>query len=176
MAKQTKVNEIRLRTSRMQDLLHLFIFVVILIIFHIFLLQLSSKELNVDIKQKIFLQEEGPVIHLKSATKQKLKLLQKRRQENQFWDLPYTAVSTPYHLKYHPVRSWPAGLDDAERWKYFQTECSSRNVSEEETVNCAYDSEMFRRRLLIKKTCKDNKDLYDDQHVDAYKIFAMLTR
>ena len=83
---------------------------------------------------------------------------------------------TPYHLKYHPVKTWPAGVDDAAVWKYFQTECSKRNISETELVHCAYDSEMFRRRFLIKKTCSKNKDIYENQNIDAFKIFAMMTR
>ena len=175
MATKSIENDTRLKASHTQDLLHVFMFIVILIIFHIFLLQLSSKELNVDIKHKIIYQNEGRIIHLKSNTKERLKLLDKKRNQNTFWDLPYAAVSTPYHLKYRPVRSWPAGMDASARWEYFQAECSSRNVSEGEVVNCAYDSEMFRRRLLIKKTCSENKDRYS-MRIDAYKIFAMVTR
>ena len=67
-------------------------------------------------------------------------------------------------------------MDASARWEYFRAECSSRNVSEGEVVNCAYDSEMFRRRLLIKKTCSENKDRYNNMRIDAYKIFAMVTR
>ena len=74
---EAKTNDVRLRNSRTQDLLLVFIFLVILIIFHIFLVQLSSKDLNVDIKQRIILQNEGPIIRFKSPTKEKLQLLEK---------------------------------------------------------------------------------------------------
>ena len=143
---EVKTNDVRLRNSRTQDLLLVFIFLVILIIFHIFLVQLSSKDLNVDIKQRIILQNEGPIIHFKSPTKEKLQLLEKQRHEKSYWNIPAGEKMTPYHLKYHPVKTWPAGVDDAAVWKYFQTECSKRNISETELVHCAYDSEMFRRR------------------------------
>ena len=51
-----------------------------------------------------------------------------------------------------------------------------KNISDSETVNCAYDSEMFRRRLLIKKTCKQNRDMFEEDDMDTYKIFAMMTQ
>ena len=84
MVMQSITKDTRLKASRTQDLLHVFMFIVILIIFHIFLLQLSSKELNVDIKHKIIYQNEGRIIHLKSNTKERLKLLDKKRNQNTF--------------------------------------------------------------------------------------------
>ena len=172
MPAQTETPGTRHSASRTQDLFLVFMFIVILIVFHIFLLQLSSKELNVDIQQRIVYHKEDTIIHLRSETREKL--LDRKRNQNTFWDLPYAAVSTPYHLKYRPVKSWPVGLDSSARWKYFLKECSDRNVTEDELVNCAYDSEMFRRRLLVKKTCLENKTYKDE--IDAYKIFAMVTR
>ena len=176
MTNEFKLNNVRMRNSRAQDLLHVFIFIVILIIFHIFLLQISSKDLNVDISQRIILQSEGPIIHFKSPRRQKVRPLNEQRKSNSHWATPKEYVLTPYHLQYHPVKSWPTGLDAASVWKYFLTECSRRNISAEQQVSCAQDSEMFRRRTLIKTTCSKNRELFEHQEIDAHRIFAMMTR
>ena len=88
MTLEVKTNDVRLRNSRTQDLLLVFIFLVILIIFHIFLVKLSSKDLNVDIKQRIIFQNEGTIIHFKSPTEEKLQLLEKQRHKKSYWKIP----------------------------------------------------------------------------------------
>ena len=166
------IHTMSISSSSSQDITHIFIFILIIIIFHIFLVITTNNELDIDIKHKIVYHKENTIIHI-----QKGKLSKKKQKNKIFWDLPYSAVSTPYHLKYRPVRSWPAGLDYTARWNYFLAECAARNVTDVELVNCAYDSEMFRRRLLVKKSCTDYRDDADDeQRINAHKIFAMVNR
>ena len=176
MSRQDRENDAKVRSSKAQDLLHVFIFIVIIIIFHIFLVHMSSKDLNIDVRQRIILRNEGPIIHLKSPKKKARLYFDEPKKRSSYWDTPEEYVLTPYHLKYRPVKTWPKGKDDATRWRYFLTECSRRNISESDEVTCAYDSEMFRRRSLIKTACRKNEELYNKQEIDAYRIFAMMDR
>ena len=176
MSIQDKDHDGKVRGSKAQDLIHVFIFIVIIIIFHIFLVHMSSKDLNIDVRQRIILRNEGPIIHLKSPTKRARLYHDESKKRKSYWDISEQFVLTPYHMRFRPVKSWSTGMDDTTRWRYFLTECSRRNISESEKVTCAYDSEMFRRRSLIKTACKKNKDLYENQEIDAYRIFAMMDR
>lgn len=76
-----------------------------------------------------------------------------------------------------PVVDWPERLSDEERWEYFRTECFKTNTTPVDIDGCAYDSEMFRRRLVVGNVCKRNSDsLAEKQHLNPFKMFAMIPR
>merc|ERR1719273_1675459 len=82
-----------------------------------------------------------------------------------------------FPLYFQPIRDWPEVLDDRERWEYFLSQCAGRNISQTELTDCAYDSEIFRRRVVVRNICKRNTDsLAERQRLNPYKVFAMIPR
>ena len=53
------------------DLLQVLLFIIVFIVIHIIIVHVSSRNLSLTLKQRIVV-DDGPVIHLKSASRQKI--------------------------------------------------------------------------------------------------------
>ena len=101
------------------DLMQVLVFIIIFIVIHIIIIHHTNRSLNVTLKHKIVL-EDGPVIHLKSASRSKLKEAAEKEYEEYNWEaepvlLREKILSYPHHLKYSPVEDWPSTMDADER-------------------------------------------------------------
>ena len=144
------------------DLMQVLVFIIIFIVIHIIIIHHTNRSLNVTLKHKIVL-DDGPIIHLKSASKLKVKEAKEKEYEEYNWAvdpvlLREKVLSYPHHLKYAPVEDWPSSMDADERylslvggvhlfhfrWDYFTIECQKKNISDiNEVKHCALDSGIF---------------------------------
>ena len=138
------------------ELLHVFLFITVFIVIHIVVVHVTDRRLSVNIRQKITV-EDGPVIQIRSISRQKQRQLEQERRKFSEWEEINRTVSSSFHLKYkvgtstpscqtdqlnlsQPITDWPDLLDDTERWSYFQSECGGRNITHSQILDCAYDS------------------------------------
>ena len=121
------------------ELLHVFLFITVFIVIHIVVVHVTDRRLSVNIRQKITV-EDGPVIQIRSISRQKQRQLEQERRKFSEWEEINRTVSSSFHLKYKPITDWPDLLDNSERWSYFQSECGGRNITHSQILDCAYDS------------------------------------
>ena len=127
------------------DMLQVFLFIIIFVIIHIIIVNRSSRNLKVTLKQRILIDDGLPVIKLRSATRDDIeKSVEHERRETEWETLDTDLIQsllTPLHLKFSPVDDWPSSLDNDERWLYFMQHCAIRNnISQDEITTCAMDS------------------------------------
>ena len=101
------------------DLMQVLVFIIIFIVIHIIIIHYTNRTLNVTLKHKIVL-DDGPIIHLKSASRSKLKEAAEKEYEEYNWAaepvlLREKIFSYPHHLKYSPLEDWPSTMDADER-------------------------------------------------------------
>ena len=101
------------------DLMQVLVFIIIFIVIHIIIIHHTNRSLSVTLKHKIVL-DDGPIIHLKSASKSKVKEAKEKEYEENNWVedpvlLREKVLSYPHHLKYSPVEDWPSSMDADER-------------------------------------------------------------
>ena len=85
------------------ELFHVFLFIIVFIVIHILVVHLTDRRLSVNIRQRILV-EDGPVIQIRSISRQKHRQLELERRKWEWKEINGT-VSTSFHLKYKVLRS-----------------------------------------------------------------------
>ena len=85
------------------ELFHVFLFIIVFIVIHILVVHLTDRRLSVNIRQRILV-EDGPVIQIRSISRQKHRQLELERRKWE-WEEINGTVSTSFHLKYKVLRS-----------------------------------------------------------------------
>ena len=111
------------------------------------------------------------VVMRRSATRERLQQQEEEMEET-------GQAGRAEERRYQPVLEWPDQLDPGQRWQFFLNQCARRaNVSLTRAADCALESEMARRAVVVRRACRDNKALYDPTAtVDGYKMFALTWR
>ena len=81
------------------ELFHVFLFIIVFIVIHILVVHLTDRRLSVNIRQRIMV-EDGPVIQIRSISRQKHRQLELERRKWEEWEKINGTVSTSFHLKY----------------------------------------------------------------------------
>ena len=81
------------------ELFHVFLFIIVFIVIHIVVVHLTDRRLSVNIRQRILV-EDGPVIQIRSISRQKARQLELERRKLSEWEEVNGTVSSSFHLKY----------------------------------------------------------------------------
>ena len=81
------------------ELFHVFLFIIVFIVIHILVVHLTDRRLSVNIRQRILV-EDGPVIQIRSISRQKHRQLELERRKFSEWEEINGTVATSFHLKY----------------------------------------------------------------------------
>ena len=86
--------------SLVQELFHVFLFIIIFIVIHIVVVHLTDRRLSVNIRQRILVEDGSPVIQIRSISREKARQLELEQRKLSHWEQVNGTVSTSFHLKY----------------------------------------------------------------------------
>ena len=174
------------------EIFYLLIVITSFIIINIIVFYVSRIKVNLTIKQRISVDDE-PVIQIQSGkieicmlsvfmtttfqvSREELKWAEEIDYDDNHWEKSDEGFVSSFQFKYPPVNDLPPNLGAEERWQYYLSQCSVRNISEAEVEVCALDSEMFRRKRVTRNVCRSIDPSSQLPALNPRNIFAIIPR